>query len=125
MTKENDLKSVCLCGHRGDKLPRGIRLETLKHNITQEIQKAIDLGYTNFICMCGQGFDLISAQLLLDLKEHSFPHITLSAVIPHEEQARDWSEKDRNTYYDILEKCDLEILVCTKYMLSCYDVAWT
>ena len=45
----------------------------------------------------------------------SSENISLECAIPFEEQARCWSEAERDRYFDIIEKSDKETLITTKW----------
>lgn len=59
------------------------------------------------------GFETLAATAVLRLKEE-YP-VFLECVIPFEEQAKDFPEADRDRYFYILEKCDKETLLQTRY----------
>ena len=46
--------------------------------------------------------------------------INLIAVVPFEEQAARWREKDREKYFNILHKCDEVICLHKQYKSGCY-----
>jgi len=43
-----------------------------------------------------------------------------NAVVLFEEQAKNWSEEDRELYYDTLAQCDDVIMLNTSYKPGCY-----
>jgi uncharacterized phage-like protein YoqJ len=45
--------------------------------------------------------------------------VTLEAAIPCEEQAARWKERDRNRYFGLVERCDLETMVQHRYTSGC------
>lgn len=91
----------------------------LKDQLRTEIQALITQhSTTHFVCGMEPGTDLDAAEIVLELKTQ-YPAITLEAVIPYEEQASLWSERDRNRYYSILEQCDQETLLQKQQTADC------
>ncbi len=128
-TKE---KSVAFTGHR--ELPKGLGLLGLKSRLKKEIEKSIEEGYTCFYQGGSYGWDLLCGSIVLEIKEKlksktkiiaiteksSFLKIKLISVIPYEEQAKNFTEKDRDIYYDILEKSDEVIQLSNHYHQNCF-----
>ncbi|MBQ1186863.1 MAG: DUF1273 family protein [Clostridia bacterium] len=57
-----------------------------------------------------RGIETLAAELAVNLKGN----IKLECVIPAEEQAKDWSEPERDRYFSIIERCELENMLSTK-----------
>ena len=87
--------SCCFTGHRPAKLPWGTdegdeRCLRLKARLREVIARAVEDGYTHFICGMAEGCDLYCAEAVLALRErHS--EVTLEAAIPCPTQADGWS----------------------------------
>ena len=118
-------EKVCaFTGHRPQNLPFGFnendaRCDRLKELLRFSIEKLItDKGVTTFISGMAIGVDTYAAEIVLEMKK-KYPNIKLEAVIPCETQAVKWSEKDRDRYFGIIEKCDTETLLQTKYTADC------
>lgn len=63
------------------------------------------------------GPEILAAEAALRLRgEYS---IELECVIPYEEQAKGWTEPERDRYFSIIENCDKETLISTAYTDSC------
>ncbi len=78
--------------------------------------KDILKGYSEEVLLLsslGLGAETLAATAALSLKEEY--GVSLECVIPFEEQAKDYSEADRDRYFYILEKCDKETLLQTRY----------
>lgn len=108
----NNLNSTtaCFTGHRSQKLPWGFnendaRCLTMKAALRLEIIKAIDRGYKTFISGMAIGFDMICADMVLDLKK-KYPDIKLIGALPCRTQDCKWSEKDRRRYRELLKRLD-------------------
>ena len=54
-----------------------------------------------------RGFETMAAELSLRLGGN----IKLECVIPFEEQAKDWSEPERDKYFSIIENCERETVL--------------
>lgn len=117
--------SLCFSGHRTERLPQTkSELENLKESLYQQIDNEIKNGIDTFYFGGCYGFDLMCAEIVLERKkiiEFFCPKfIKLIAVIPHEEQAKNWSEDDRELYYNILAQCDDVITLYTRFCNGCY-----
>ena len=115
--------SCCFTGHRPAKLPWGTdegdeRCLRLKARLREVIARAVEDGYTHFICGMAEGCDLYCAEAVLALRErHS--EVTLEAAIPCPTQADGWSAAQRERYRRILEQCDYETMVQERYTREC------
>lgn len=66
--------TVCFTEHRSQKLPWGYNEEdercvNMKKRLYLEIKKSILQGYTKFLCGMALGFDMICAEIVLQLKK--------------------------------------------------------
>lgn len=118
-------RSLCcsFTGHRPEKLPWGDQEEDpqcleLKDKLATSVETAYEAGYRHFLCGMARGADFYFCEAVLDLRER-MPDITLEAVIPCEEQAAHWSERDRDRYYALVEACDGETMVQRHYDKGC------
>ena len=73
---------------------------------------------TNFYCGMAKGFDLISAECVLELKE-KYPQIKLFACVPHKGQADYYSAEDKRRYVEILQNCDEIFTLAESYYPGC------
>jgi uncharacterized phage-like protein YoqJ len=117
------IKKCCFKGYNNFELPFG-NDETdagcikLKKILRRVIEKEINSGYVNFICGFDLGSDTYFAEILLELKaEH--PYVKLESAIPFENQAVNWSEDERERYYNLLACCDIETMLQTQYSKDC------
>lgn len=102
--------TCCFTGHRPQSLPWGFneqdeRCLKMKEQLKMEIIKAIGNGYTTFISGMALGFDMICAEMVLELKK-TFPHIKLIGAIPCKTQDKLWKEKDKQRYRSLLAQLD-------------------
>lgn len=103
-------KVCCFTGHRPQSLPwrfneQDERCIKMKNKLNEEIIKAIKNGYTTFISGMALGFDMICAEIILQLKKE-YPDIKLIGAIPCKTQDKLWNEKDKQRYKNILSKLD-------------------
>ncbi|MFI3253838.1 MAG: SLOG family protein [Eubacteriales bacterium] len=82
--------------------------KSLKEQIKNEILQAIQEEYTEFYCGMELGCELWAGEILLELRQE-FP-IKITSVIASEHRADDWSDEDREKYFDeVLPNVDEEI----------------
>ena len=115
--------SCCFTGHRPAKLPWGTdesdeRCLRLKARLREVIARAVEDGYTHFICGMADALRRLGKNAVLALRErHS--EVTLEAAIPCPTQADGWSAAQRERYRRILEQCDYETMVQEHYTREC------
>lgn len=115
--------SCSFTGHRPEKLPwgedeRDPRCLEIKAKLAASVEAAYQAGCRHFLCGMARGADFYFCEAVLDLRERR-PGVTLEAVIPCEEQAARWSERDRDRYYALVAACDGETMVQRRYDKGC------
>ena len=110
-------------GHRPDKLPwRGDesdpRCLALKERLAAAVEDAYDKGMRHFLCGMARGADFYFCDAVLELRERR-SGVTLEAVIPCEEQAARWSERERERWFSLVERCDGETMLQHHYDKGC------
>lgn len=115
--------TACFTGHRCEKLPWGynekdIRCLKMKKRVRNEIEFAISNGYRHFISGMALGFDMICAEIVLELKE-IYPYITLECAIPYKGQSNMWSEIYKKRYNNILLQADKVRCIYTHFVRGC------
>ena len=110
-------------GHRPEKLPwRGDesdpRCLALKERLAAAVEDAYDKGMRHFLCGMARGADFYFCDAVLELRERR-SGVTLEAVIPCEEQAAHWRERERERYFTLVERCDCETMVQRHYDKGC------
>lgn len=121
----NKETALCFTGHRTEKLPQTEEeLKVLKMALYIAIDEAVKSGIDTFITGVCYGFDLMAAEQILFRRRVIKPgdpeEIKVAAVIPFEGQANRWNEETRDTYFDILSKCDEVITLNAQYKNGCY-----
>ena len=110
-------------GHRPEKLPwRGDesdpRCLALKERLAAVVEDAYDKGMRHFLCGMARGADFYFCDAVLELRERR-SGVTLEAVIPCEEQAARWSERERERWFSLVERCDGETMLQHHYDKGC------
>ncbi|HJB69806.1 MAG TPA: DUF1273 domain-containing protein [Candidatus Flavonifractor avistercoris] len=110
-------------GHRPEKLPwRGDesdpRCLALKERLAAAVEDAYDKGMRHFLCGMARGADFYFCDAVLELRERR-SGVTLEAVIPCEEQAARWSERERERWFSLVERCDGETMLQHHYDKGC------
>ena len=112
-------RTCCFTGHRPEKLPWGSdegdpRCVALKERLRDMLKEAYQAGYRHFISGMARGTDLYFCEAALALRDER-PGITVEAAIPCEEQAARWPEEERQRYFNLIGRCDLETMVQHHY----------
>ena len=118
-------QTVCLTGHRPDKLPWGYNEEKescvhFKEGLKVLLEKAIMYGLKNFMTGMAEGFDMIATEILIGLREKY--SINIIAVVPCLGQESMWSENQQKRYHTILKRCDRKIVLNKNYTPTCMSV---
>ncbi len=106
------LKSCAFTGHReiGEELTK----ERVKTAIENMIKKGVKIFYNG----AAKGFDLLSAECVLELK-NTYPDLTLILCIPYYGQEKGYSKKDKRRYEFLIKECDEKILLSDRYYKGC------
>lgn len=105
------------CCFLGAQIDNSLKKEVFE-KISEETKKLIqNENVSVFYFGMEQGLELLLAEKILELKKE-YP-LTVNCVIPFEEQASLYSEKERELYFKIMENCDNEIMLSKKRDFSC------
>ena len=132
VTKE---KTVAFSGHRTnriakftadrEKLFREVAFDTFVAIESYCIKKGaiesycIKKGYHTFLSGMCEGFDLIAAEEVLNLKKE-YPHIHLKCVLPFKGQAERYTQADKRRYDTILAQADEVVTLQDGYTEGCF-----
>ncbi len=108
-------KSCVFTGHRildDDFSPRALK---------KEIKNAVLQGVEVFYNGMAMGFDLAAAEAVLSLRK-KFPQIRLAACVPCYGQEKNFSDKDKKRYVNILKKADEKVVLSEYYYKGCMHV---
>lgn len=116
LKRKGGLQMSKLCiftGHRtlpGDLLP-------LREALRRQIRQAYQAGCTRFASGGAAGFDLLAAELVLELKRE-LP-LELHMILPCRDQERNYSIGDRARYREILARADSVRYTAEQYYQGC------
>lgn len=119
----NKRKSCAITGHRPEKLKLSITDQEFirfEEKIEQCITYLIENGVTTFYIGMARGADIWVGNVIVKLKQNNFKNLQLISIIPYEQQCSNWSEKDKECYYNLLEQCDVSVILASEYYENCY-----
>lgn len=90
--------------------------EKIMEKAVSEISKMRKVGVTKFISALEVGIDLFAASYIQTTKKVGE---SLECALAYEEQANDYSEKEREVYFSLCEKCDTLSFVSRKRIFGC------
>jgi len=90
----------------------------MKENAKAEIEKAIQSGYTTFLCGMALGFDMICAEIVLELKK-KYPNIRLIGAIPCKNQYDRWPQAQIDRYRKLVKQLDGVRCIYDEYVDGC------
>lgn len=109
------MKNCSFTGHR--KIP-AYEKQALEKQLETVVRRLLDKGVRNFFVGGALGFDTLAANCVLKIKKE-YTDVTLTALLPCADQSKYWGKEDRETYFDILTKCDKMIYISNKYSDEC------
>ena len=105
-------KVCCVTGHRD--IPAD-KMEYVARQLEQEVELAIQEGYTHFISGFARGTDLLFAQAVAVQKDKG-AKLVLEAAIPYRGRLRSREEG----FHQLLDRCDQITVVSEEYSPGCY-----
>lgn len=106
---------MCFSGHRFISLRDR---EALKPLLDTVLLQALAEGKRVFLSGGAIGFDTLTAQAVLRLRERE-KDARLVLALPCREQADRWSDPDRKTWRSLLESADRVVYVSQEYFQGC------
>ncbi len=121
MTKE---VTCCFTGPRPQRLPSGgnessPEIVELKKALRSSIKEAYSDGFRCFMSGMADGFDLMAAEAVLELKEELSNDICVVAVFPSPKSRTNHSFETRRRIENIVGKASLVIYVQDRYSFGC------
>lgn len=124
----NKVHTVCFSGYRPEKFSFSLvdkndyHFIQLQTDIQNAIIKALEQGYSTFLCGMAKGLDLLCASILLNIQKQlpAYQNITLVAVLPYATHgfADHWA-----TLHKTVKQCANQIVIISpKYIQSCYHL---
>ncbi len=105
-------KTCCFTGHRPEKL-RGTE-ENIKSRLAEEIQNAINDGFTTFITGMALGVDTWAAQEVMRQKSAN-SDIKMICAVPFKGVEKNRTLEEQALFNAILNDADMVDYICTKY----------
>ena len=111
-------KRCCFTGHRNiDKND--------EMTIVRELEKAIEAeivdGVLDFYNGAAYGFDLMAAQVVLQMK-NKYKNIKLHLIIPNEKQSLKWEEEQIRIYEFVKNNADSVEILSEHYFRGCMQI---
>jgi len=110
-------KTICFTGHRNLEHSE----KEIKARLSTYIESFIKNDYTHFIVGGALGFDMLVAELLIELK-NEFPRITLEIAIPCLDHTLRWNKSQKERYDNILQNADTKTLITQTYNIYSYQL---
>ena len=79
---------------------------------------AVHQNITRFLVSMDGGTSLLAAEAVLAMK--ALQPVTLECIIPFEDLHVKWSDAERDRYFSVLERCDVERMMSRSFSLNCY-----
>ena len=104
-------KTIAFSGYRAEKLPENI--DPIRVSLVNTVKQCIDEGFDTFLCGMADGFDLMSAGVILELKEKH--DLKLICVIPFEDD-----RKKSEVYLNVLKRSDDKVVLSDSFSYDTY-----
>ena len=122
--KQEEKKVAAFTGHRKQRL---MQVNKDYRNLSGQIREKVitmiknlyEEGFREFYSGMAEGFDMIAAEAVLQLKEQ-YEDMTLAAAIPFRAQAEWFDPQDQLLYRELLKKADRVVMLSEKYYRGCY-----
>ena len=119
------MKICCLTGHR----PKGFLWnyedkDCQQHKayltaLRQKITELISDGFTHFISGGALGADMDFAETVIELRDSTYPDITLEIAVPCPNQTLKWRAEDKSRYKKIINSANAVNVISEKYTRFC------
>ena len=116
--KELRLHRCCFTGHRPEKLV--VPIGKVITGLQQEIEKAIEDGFSTFITGMARGVDIWAGEIVLELRDKGRP-IRLICASPYHGFEEGWSDEWKQRYRSVMTKSDLVRFICPGYSSGCFQ----
>lgn len=110
-------KSVAFTGHRSERILQ-VRMLYLYLDIVSQMKRLYSLGYRYFLSGMAEGFDLLAAQAVADLKME-YTDIRLIAVVPFRRQSDRYRPENKSLYDRIMKTADETVILREDYCNRC------
>lgn len=111
--------SVCVSGHRPEKLPTGAPLRIMQSLLYSELEAAAAEGAETFYVGMARGTDLWAADIILHLRRKN-PRISLVAVLPYRDRIGEHGGTARFHANAVLKAVDEIVCLGEHYYKGCF-----
>lgn len=114
--------AVSFSGHRKErivKMGNPYVFDQIRYGVIMNVIRLYEQGYKTYYSGMANGFDLVSAQVILMLKRW-YSDIRLIAVVPFKNQSIRYDETDKTLYDEILKQADEVKVLSDKYYKGCF-----
>lgn len=125
--EEFTMKSIiaCFTGHRPFGLPWGYdepkeSCLRFKKDLFVILRNEIKNGIETFLTGMAEGFDMIAAETIIELKK-DFPNVKLIAVVPCKDQEKHWKPSQQERYWKIIGQCDEKTILAKHPSRRCFN----
>ena len=94
------------------------KIENIISRLSEEIDRLIHLGVTDFISGGALGFDQIAAALVIAKKEMGY-NVRLLFALPYRNHDEGWSAEQRQLYSNLLNEADEVQYISDEYGVGC------
>ena len=113
-----DTEHACsFTGHRPERLE--MRPNRVISWLEEQIGKAVDDGYTDFVSGMQRGVDIWAAEIVLHFKKQH-PKLKLICVLPYVGQGAGLSGTERYRFMTVLHAADETVCLCEHFQKNCY-----
>ena len=118
-------KTACLTGHRPKSLPWGYdetkeSCLSFKKDLQTIFTGAYKYGLINYLVGMAEGFDMIGAEALIELRK-KYKDINIIAAVPCKGQELRWKPEQQKRYHKLLKQCDEVIILSDTYTNTCMN----
>ena len=112
-TPSKQYEACAITGHRS--LPQNFSKDTVRNSLIALIEKGVKTFYNGLAV----GFDLLTAEILMELKEF-YPFIRVCGCVPFYGQERYFPAVDKERYAAVIKLCDEVVTLSDGYYKGCY-----
>ena len=128
MEAKNNL-AVAFTGHRKERILQGngnnlLTLAQIKDAVVEMVTELYGKGYKAYYTGMANGFDMIAAEAVLQVREE-YGDIVLIAAVPFRKQPLWFDAEDQLLYARLLERTNRVVMVSENYHKGCYPVSYT
>lgn len=123
MEAKNNL-AVAFTGHRKERILQGngnnlLTLAQIKDAVVEMVTELYGKGYKAYYTGMANGFDMIAAEAVLQVREE-YGDIVLIAAVPFRKQPLWFDAEDQLLYARLLERTNRVVMVSENYHKGCY-----